>query len=149
MLLLQVFPMLFRQLIPATSDMDPITWAIPVTFLVSLGLGIGVGYGVKPDGSAKALEAQAETLDVITTNQVELLEMSQRPITIDAELRASLANIPVQCLPDFGGNPNTSMCAWATCLQFGQSTAQRPECRAVEAIMVKEFEQLLSDKADQ
>ena len=30
-------------------------------------------------------------------------------------------------------------CAWATCIQYGQSSAQRPECREVESAMVGRF----------
>ena len=131
---------------PLTPDMDPITWALPVTGVLSLALGFGLGFGLKPDGAAKALEAQAATLEALTDGQTRLVELSTQPITLDAELRASLAQIPVQCLKEYGGNPNTTMCAWATCLQYGQSAAQRPECRAVEAIMVKEFQSMLDER---
>lgn len=129
------------------AEMDPISWALPVTGILSLALGFGLGFGLKPDGAAKALEAQAETLVALSDGQQEIVSIAQRPITIDAELRASLGQIPVQCLQEFGGSPNSATCAWATCLQFGQSTAQRPECRAVEAVMIKELEQKLEEWA--
>jgi hypothetical protein len=104
--------------------------------LASLGVGFGAGWGLKPDDASKALEAQAVTLKELSEGQAKLVEGAARPIVIDAELKATLAEIPVQCRKDMGGDPNTAMCMWATCLQFGQSSAQRPECRQVEQIMV-------------
>lgn len=104
--------------------------------LASLGVGFGAGWGLKPDDTSKALEAQAETLKALSDGQTKLVEGASRPIVIDAELKATLAEIPVQCRKDMGGDPNTAMCMWATCLQFGQSSAQRPECRQVEQLMV-------------
>jgi len=44
-----------------------------------------------------------------------------------------------QCRTDAGGDPLGVQCQWATCLQYGQSSAQRPECRAVEQLMVDEI----------
>lgn len=107
-----------------------------IVVLASLGVGFGAGWGLKPDGAAKALEAQAETLEALQAGQSQLVEASSRPVVIDAELRSTLAEVPVQCRRDAGGDPASVACQWATCLQFGQSSANRPECRAVEAVMV-------------
>lgn len=115
--------------------MEPIT-AIVVVVVASLGVGFGAGWGLKPDASVKALEAQTEAIKELQQGQTAMLEQASKPVVIDAELKATLAEVPVQCRKDMGGDPNTAMCMWATCLQFGQSSAQRPECRQVEELMV-------------
>lgn len=118
--------------------MDPVT-AIVIVVVVCLAGGFGAGWGLKPDASVKALEAQAEALAALQEGQTELVEAAGKPVVIDAELRSTLAEVPVQCRTDAGGDPLGVQCQWATCLQFGQSSAQRPECRAVEALMVDEI----------
>ena len=65
-----------------------------------------------------------------------LAALGAQPIVLDAELKATLAEVPVQCRVDLKGDPNSVQCQWATCLQFGQSSAQRPECRQIEQLMV-------------
>jgi hypothetical protein len=115
--------------------MEPVT-AIVIVVVASLGVGFGAGWGLKPDASVKALEAQTEAIEALQQGQTAMLEQASKPVVIDAELKATLAEVPVQCRTDMGGDPNTAMCMWATCLQFGQSSAQRPECRQVEELMV-------------
>lgn len=115
--------------------MEPVT-AIVIVVVASLGVGFGAGWGLKPDASVKALEAQTEAIKELQQGQTAMLEQASKPVVIDAELKATLAEVPVQCRKDMGGDPNTAMCMWATCLQFGQSSAQRPECRQVEELMV-------------
>ena len=115
--------------------MEPVT-AIVIVVVASLGVGFGAGWGLKPDASVKALAAQTEAIEALQAGQTVMLEQASKPIVIDAELKATLAEVPVQCRKDMGGDPNTAMCMWATCLQFGQSSAQRPECRQVEELMV-------------
>ena len=115
--------------------MEPVT-LILVVVLASLGAGFGAGWGLKPDASVKALEAQTEAIEALQAGQSQMLENASKPIVIDAELKATLAEIPVQCRTDMGGDPTSVQCQWATCLQFGQSSAQRPECRQVEQLMV-------------
>ncbi len=119
--------------------MEPVTLVV-VAVVAALATGFGAGWGLKPDGTAKALEAQAVALADLQAGQVQLVEASARPVVLDAELRSELAQVPVQCRKDAGGDPRSAECAWATCLQFGQSSAQRPECRAVEALMVTALE---------
>lgn len=126
--------------------MDPVTW-VAIAVVAALGAGFGAGWGLRPDSSAAALEAQADvlaeqgrTLAALQAGQVQIVEAAGRPVVLDAELRSELAQVPVQCRKDAGGNPRSAECAWATCLQFGQSSAQRPECRAVEALMVQSLE---------
>lgn len=115
--------------------MEPVT-LIVIVVLASLGAGFGAGWGLKPDASVKALEAQTEAIQSLQEGQTKIIEQASRPVVIDAELRSTLANVPVQCRTDAGGDPNSVQCLWATCLQFGQSSANRPECRQVEQLMV-------------
>lgn len=116
--------------------MDPISWVV-VGIIVAAGAGFGAGWGLKPDQTQKALEAQAQTLEALADGQREIVEAASAPMVIDAELRATLAEVPVQCIVDDGGDPFSPACAWATCLQFGQSNSQRPECREIEAAMLE------------
>ena len=109
---------------------------VALAVVAALGAGFGAGWGLKPDGAAKALEAQAETLAALQEGQAKVLEQAGRPLVIDAELRSTLAEVPIQCRKDAGGAPTSVECQWATCLQYGQSSAQRPECRAVEQLMI-------------
>lgn len=118
--------------------MEPISWVV-VGVVAALATGFGAGWGLKPDSTADALEAQAVALADLQASTQQVVEASNRPIVIDAELRSELAQVPVQCRKDAGGDPRSPECAWATCLQFGQSSAQRPECRAVEVLMIDEF----------
>lgn len=109
---------------------------VAIAVVAALGVGFGAGWGLKPDSAAKALEAQAEAIAAIQDGQKQMLENANKPVVIDAQLRAQLASVPVQCVKELGGDPNTVQCLWATCLQFGQSAAQRPECRQVEQLMI-------------
>ena len=109
---------------------------VTAAILAALGVGFGAGWGLKPDASVEALEAQTEAIRALQDGQSKMLESASKPVVIDAELRSTLANVPVQCRKDAGGSPSTVECQWATCLQLGQSSAQRPECRAVETLMV-------------
>jgi hypothetical protein len=110
---------------------------IVVGFIAALGVGFGAGWGLKPDQTAKALEAQAETLKELSAGQVNILDAAQRPVVLDAELKSQLAEVPVQCRKDLGGDPTSIPCQWATCLQFGQSSAQRPECSEISDLLVE------------
>lgn len=109
---------------------------IAIAVVAALATGFGAGWGLKPDSAAKALEAQSESIKELQEGQKQMLAEASKPVVIDAELKATLASIPVQCRKESGGDPKSVECQWATCLQFGQSSAQRPECRAVETLMV-------------
>lgn len=121
------------------SKVDPVTLVV-IVVLASLGAGFGAGWGLKPDASVKALEAQVGAIEALQEGQAEILAEINQPVVIDAELKATLAEVPVQCRKDMGGDPTSVQCQWATCLQFGQSSAQRPECRAVEALMIERLQ---------
>ena len=113
--------------------MDPITGVVLIVVALA---GFGAGWGMKPDASVKALEAQTDAIEALQAGQAEILAEASKPVVLDAELKATLAEVPVQCRKDLGGDPMSVACQWATCLQFGQSSAQRPECRAVETLMI-------------
>lgn len=122
--------------------MEPVT-ILALCVIVATGAGFGAGWGLKPDTSAEVLEQQALVLKDLSEGQTALVEAASQPIVIDAELRATLAEVPVQCRRDSGGDPMSPACQWATCLQYGQSMAQRPECSAVRDLMVD----VLADKS--
>lgn len=119
--------------------MDPITGII-IALVIGLGAGIGTGVGISgaahSKAAARAVEAQADNIEALQEGQAEILENATRPIVIDAELKSQLAEIPVQCLTGAGGDPTSAECQWATCLQYGQSSAQRPECSKVTELMI-------------
>ena len=119
--------------------MEPVT-AVVIALLVGLGAGVGAGVGISgaahSRAAAKAIEAQADNITALQEGQAEILENATRPIVLDAELKSQLAEIPVQCLTAAGGDPTSAECQWATCLQYGQSSAQRPECSKVTELMI-------------
>lgn len=111
--------------------MDPITWAV-VGILAALGGGFAAGRATSDRQTARALEAQADTLREQGDALVRLQEQAGRPVVLDAELRAELARTPPACLPDLGGDPAGPACLMVTCWSFGQSAAQRPECSRLQ-----------------
>ena len=111
--------------------MDPITWAV-VGILVALGGGFAAGRATGDRRTADALEAQAGTLRAQGDSLVKLQEQAGRPVVLDAELRATLAQTPPACLPDLGGDPAGPACLMLTCWSYGQSAAQRPECNQLQ-----------------
>lgn len=122
------------------GTMDPVS-AIIIALVVGLGAGIGTGVGISgaahSKAAARAIEAQADNITALQEGQSEILENATKPIVIDAEIRNSLAEVPVQCRTEAGGDPTSVECQWATCLQYGQGSAQRPECREVEKMMIQ------------
>lgn len=123
---------------------DPITIILGIAVLVGTGAGFGAGWGLRGNQTHKALEAQGETLEALQQGQVDLLEAAQQPLVLDASIREDLAKTPPQCRTELGGDPMTPACAWATCIQYGQTSAQRPECREVEAAMLSRFQEEVS-----
>jgi hypothetical protein len=116
--------------------MEPVTLVV-VAILVSLGAGFGAGWGLKPSTNAEALANQAESLARIQESQGEILEHTTKPLVIDAELRATLAQTPVACLEDMGGDPDSAACLLMSCWSYGQSNAQRPECEDIKDLWVE------------
>lgn len=127
--------------------MDPIT----IILLVALfGGGVATGVAVKSNGAAKVAKEQREAIaevakgqkelmDAVTSSQSVVIEGLNRPIELDAELRATLTQIPPQCLSDLGGNPLSVQCQWAMCAVYGQSDRNRPECGPIVALLVEEL----------
>lgn len=121
-------------------SMDPVTGivvAVIIATAAGFGAGVGVGGASAAKAGAKAIEAQTASIEALQDGQAVLLENATRPIVIDAELKSQLAEVPVQCRTDAGGDPTSVECQWATCLQFGQSSAQRPECSKVTELMIE------------
>jgi hypothetical protein len=106
------------------------------------GLGFVAGRATAPD-SVEQVEglvlAQSAQLEAQGRTLAELAEAASRPVVIDAEIRETLAETPPQCRQ--GQDPVGLACAWATCLQYGQSSANRPECRAIEAAYLSSMAQ--------
>jgi len=111
------------------ARMDPVSGIIVgLAVLASLGAGFGVGRATAP-GDAEEMaevrglvEAQGQTLERVA-------EAAGRPVVIDAEIRDKLAETPPACIAE----PLGLACQVQACWQYGQSAAQRPECRAIEA----------------
>ena len=100
--------------------------------------GAGAGLAVRPrDKSHKVLEAQAQSLDALLDGQTEILTEAQKPVVLDANLKATLAETPPACIRELGGDPLSPQCLLMACWSYGQSSAQRPDCDAVEALVVQ------------
>jgi len=99
-----------------------------VAAVLLAGGGFLAGRATAPDNAealaehTRALEAQGATLS-------EVVEVASRPVVIDAQVREALAQIPPAC--GSGGDPSSLACMVGQCWQYGQSAAQRPECRAI------------------
>ena len=89
--------------------MEPVT-LIVVAVLVSIGAGFGAGWGLKPDASVKALQAQTAAIEALQEGQTAILAEASKPIVLDAELKATLAEVPVQCRTDLGGDVSSVQC---------------------------------------
>ena len=85
---------------------------------------------MKPDASVKAIKAQTESIEALQAGQKEILAEAQKPVLLDAAIRATLIELPPQCVTEMGGDPMSAQCAWAYCVRTGQSNAQR--CQDVQ-----------------
>jgi hypothetical protein len=105
--------------------MDPVT-AVVIALFVGVGAGFGAGVGVsglsQSKASSEAIQAQADNITALQEGQAAILENATRPIILDAELKSQLAEVPVQCRTEAGGDPASVQCQWATCLQYGPSS---------------------------
>jgi len=116
------------------------TWAI-VGGVLLFGGGLATGLSLGRDQTAKVVEHQTELSGELQDGQRALVEAAARPVVLDAELRASLASTPVQCVAELGGDPMSIQCAWATCGAFGQSDAGRLECSQLTRRLVEAFDE--------
>ena len=98
----------------------------------------GVAIGSRQTAGLEATASlQAEHLAAIHRSQQDLAATLSRPVTLDAELRAELAQTPPACVLVLGGDPLSAQCLLQACWQYGQSAAQRPDCDAVETLAVE------------
>jgi len=123
-----------------------VTWLI-IGGVLLFGGGIATGIGLKSDQTAKVVEQQTELIGELQDGQRRLVEAASKPIVLDAELRASLASTPVQCVTELGGDPMSIQCAWATCGAFGQSDAGRLECSQLTRKLVETFDKPADEPA--
>ena len=111
--------------------------AIIVGGALLFGGGIATGVAINKEKTHKVIEEQTLMIGAIQDGQRELLEAASKPVVLDAELRSSLAQVPVQCIEAAGGDALSVHCAWATCAAFGQSSANRPECSKLTELLVR------------
>jgi len=102
--------------------------------------GGAVGWSLRGERSSKIIEAQTELIGEVQTQQNKLLEAAQRPIVIDSEIKAALADLPPACIVSAGGDPLSAQCALQACWRYGQSAAQRPNCDGVEKAALIAYE---------
>ena len=117
------------------------TWLLVGAGLVLFGGGMVTGLSLQRDQTARVVERQTELIGELQDGQRALVEAAARPVVLDAELRASLASTPVQCVAELGGDPMSIQCAWATCGAFGQSDAGRLECSQLTRRLVEAFDE--------
>jgi hypothetical protein len=105
--------------------MEPITW---ILLAVGLLAGGGAGFGIGR-ATAKQKDNTPHVIEALTTNTEAmgaLTEAAQKPLTIDAETRGSLAlDVPAGCL-----EPEQSLtpaCLAAACWRYQQSDAGRSD----------------------
>ena len=108
--------------------------------LVLFGGGMVTGLSLQRDQTARVVERQTELIGELQDGQRALVEAAGKPIVLDAELRASLASTPVQCVAELGGDPMSIQCAWASCGAFSQSDAGRLECSQLTRKLVEAFD---------
>ena len=115
-----------------TFDLKGLSCPMPV---------VKISKGIKEVDVGEVIEAQTELIGEIQDGQRALVEAAGWPVVIDAEVRASLAEVPPACISKLGGDPMSAQCALMACWAFGQSAAQRPDCDAVEALVVEALNQ--------
>lgn len=116
------------------------TWLLVGAGLVLFGGGMVTGLSLQRDQTARVVEQQTELIGELQDGQRALVEAAGKPIVLDAELRASLASTPVQCVAELGGDPMSIQCAWASCGAFSQSDAGRLECSQLTRKLVEAFD---------
>lgn len=102
--------------------------------------GGAVGWSLRGEKTSEVIEAQTKLIGDIQTQQNDLLQAAQKPIVIDAEVKAALADLPPACIVSAGGDPLSPQCALQSCWRYGQSAAQRPNCDGVEKAALAAYE---------
>jgi len=102
--------------------------------------GVGVGVAVSRSKTERILAEQTQLIGTIQDGQRELAATVGAPVVIDAEVRASLAQIPPACVEALGGDARSAECLLLSCWSMGQSSAQRPSCDKVESLVMERHE---------
>ena len=105
---------------------------VSVSAVVLAGGGFLAGRATAPDDVEQVtglVEAQTTQIDILGDRMAEIQSVASRPVVIDAEIRDTLAQVPPQCRGDV--KVDGLACAWATCVQHGASSANRPECSPI------------------
>ena len=122
--------------------------ALIVGGVLLFGGGLATGVAVNKQKTHKIIEEQTQMIGAIQDGQRDLLEAASKPVVLDAELKANLAQVPVQCIESAGGNALSIQCAWASCAAYGQSSANRPECSKLTELLVKTLEAKVVEPAE-
>jgi hypothetical protein len=107
--------------------------------------GAATGVAITRTRTDKVLEQQTLLIAEIQDGQRDLVEAAGKPVVIDAEVRATLANVPPACVKSLGGHPLTAACSMQLCWSYGQSSAQRPPCDDVTEAALADFQKGTSD----
>lgn len=110
--------------------------ALIVGGVLLFGGGIATGVSLNKQKTHKILEEQTQLIGTIQDGQRALVEAAGKPVVIDAEVRASLARVPPACVETLGGDPLSPICSLQYCWSMGVQSGQRPDCDAVEALVV-------------
>ena len=110
--------------------------ALIVGGVLLFGGGLATGVAVNKQKTHKILEEQTQLIGTIQDGQRALVEAAGKPVVIDAEVRASLARVPPACVETLGGDPLSPICSLQYCWSMGVQSGQRPDCDAVEALVV-------------
>jgi hypothetical protein len=114
--------------------------ALIVGGVLLFGGGMATGVAFNRKSTEKVIAEQTLLIGAIQDGQRQLIEAAGKPVVIDAEVRAQLADIPPACLTDLGGQPRSAECLLLSCYAFGQSSANRPECSQLLKLVMERHE---------
>ena len=112
-------------------------WIVAGVLLFATGTATGIAVSRQDD---RALAQQTLLIAELQDGQRQLVEAAGKPVVIDAEVRAALANVPPACVVSLGGDPMTAACSMQLCWSYGQSSAQRPPCDEVTEAALRDFQ---------
>ena len=114
--------------------------ALIVGGVLLFGGGMATGVAFNRRSTEKVIAEQTLLIGAIQDGQRQLIEAAGKPVVIDAEVRASLASVPPACISKMGGDPRSAECLLIQCWSYGQSSAQRPSCEAVQKLVMEHHE---------
>lgn len=103
---------------------------------VALFLSGGIAGYMTADRQGDVAEAHTEQLRELQAGQATMVTELSKPVVLDAELRSELGKTPPACIVSLGGDPLSAQCLLQMCWQYGQSSAQRPDCDGAEGLVV-------------